>query len=190
MTQSTTVTSGTNLAEVSGSWELDPAHSRLGFAVRHAMVATVHGSFTKTEGTFELDGSDPSKSTAKVSAEIASVDTGNETRDNHLRSGDFFDAEKWATMSFVSSKIVPVDEESFTITGDLTIRDQTHPIDFAISFTGSAKDPMGNIRAGFEGSTTINRKDWGLTWNAPIEAGGVLVSDKVRLEIDLSLIKK
>ena len=178
------------LLDLTGTWDLDPAHTRLGFAARHAMVATVRGSFGVFSGVLQLDHADPTRSTAEVRIDAASLTTGNEQRDTHLRSADFLDVEKYPEIVFRSSRAEVVDEDTYKLHGDLTIRDQTHPVTLELDFQGSSPDPFGNQRAGFEGRTTINRKDWGLTWNVAIEGGGILVGDKVKLELDVSAIKR
>ncbi|GGY80452.1 YceI family protein [Streptomyces nitrosporeus] len=177
------------LAALSGTYTIDPAHSSIGFTVRHAMVTNVRGSFGEHEGTLVLDGSDPANSSASIDVRIASVDTGIADRDGHLVSGDFFDAEKFPLMSFRSTRAEQLGGDSYRITGDLTIKDVTRPLSIDLEFNGSATDVYGNERVGFEGGTEILRSDWGLTWNAALETGGVMVSDKVKLNFDISAIK-
>ncbi|MFJ5551606.1 YceI family protein [Streptomyces sp. NPDC093225] len=178
------------LAALTGDYAIDPAHSSIGFTVRHAMVTNVRGSFADHEGTLRLDGSDPARSTASIDVKIASVDTGIADRDGHLRSGDFFDAETFPLMTFRSTEAAFLGGDTYRITGDLTIKDVTRPLSIDLEFNGSATDPYGNQRVGFEGSTDILRSDWGLTWNAALETGGVVVSDKVKLTFDISAIKQ
>jgi polyisoprenoid-binding protein YceI len=177
------------LAALTGDYTIDPAHSSIGFTVRHAMVTNVRGSFTGHEGTLHLDGADPSHSTASIEVQIESVDTGIADRDGHLRSADFFDAEKFPLMTFRSTHAEQLGGDQYRITGDLTIKDVTKPLAIDLEFNGTATDPYGNERAGFEGSATILRSDWGLTWNTALETGGVMVSDKVKLTFDISAIK-
>ncbi|MDQ1008112.1 polyisoprenoid-binding protein YceI [Streptomyces sp. V4I23] len=184
-----TATVDPQLAALSGDYTIDPAHSSIGFTVRHAMVTNVRGSFGSHQGTLSLDGTDPSRSSAVIDVDIASIDTGIADRDGHLRSGDFFDAENFPRMSFRSTGAEQVDGDRYRITGDLTIKDVTRPLSIDLEFQGSATDVYGNERVGFEGSTEILRSDWGLTWNAALEAGGVMVSDKVKLTFDISAIK-
>ena len=183
---STTLTQN---AQLTGTYKLDPAHTRLGFVARHAMVTKVRGSFNDFDGTILVDGDDPTRSRARVVIEAASIDTRSADRDGHLRSNDFFAMERYPQITFESTAIEPVDDATYRVTGDLTIKDTTRPITIDFDFTGSATDPFGNERVGFEGSVTINRKDWGVTWNAPLEAGGVLVGDKVVLEFEISAIR-
>ncbi|MFJ2588811.1 YceI family protein [Streptomyces sp. NPDC087538] len=177
------------LAALTGEYTIDPAHSSIGFTVRHAMVTNVRGSFGEHEGTLKLDGSNPANSTASIDVRIASVDTGIADRDGHLVSGDFFDAEKFPLMTFRSTQAEQLGGDTYRVTGDLTIKDVTRPLSIDLEFNGSATDVYGNERVGFEGSTNILRSDWGLTWNAALETGGVMVSDKVKLSFDISAIK-
>ncbi|MFE0243763.1 YceI family protein [[Kitasatospora] papulosa] len=177
------------LAALTGTYTIDPAHSSIGFTVRHAMVTNVRGSFGEHEGTLVLDGSAPSNSSASIDVKIASVDTGIADRDGHLVSGDFFDAEKFPLMSFRSTQAEQLGGDTYRVTGDLTIKDVTRPLSIDLEFNGSATDVYGNERVGFEGSTDILRSEWGLTWNAALETGGVMVSDKVKLNFDISAIK-
>ena len=176
------------LADIAGDYTLDPAHSRLGFSARHAMIATVRGQFTDFAGTAHVDTANPANSKVEVSIVANSISTGNEQRDGHLLSGDFFETEQFPNITFTSTEVTR-DADDWTITGDLTVKGVTKPISVPFEFTGSAQDPFGNTRIGFEGSTTLLRKDWGLTWNAALETGGVLVSDKIKLQFDISAIK-
>ncbi len=178
----------TVLDDLTGDYQLDPAHTRLGFVARHAMVTKVRGSFHDFEGNAHLDADDPAKSSAELTIQAASIDTGQEQRDAHLRSGDFFDAESYPEIRFASTGAERVDD-TYRLTGDLTIKDVTKPVTLDFEHVGSAKDPYGNLRAGFEGRASISRKEWGLSWNAALETGGFLVSDKVVLEIDVSAVK-
>jgi polyisoprenoid-binding protein YceI len=174
--------------DLTGDWTIDPAHTRIGFSARHAMVTTVRGQFKEFEGTAHIDGANPAGSTVSVTIKGESIDTGNADRDGHLRSGDFFENETYPDITFVSTK-VERDGSDWAVTGDLTIKGVSKPVTVVFEPTGSAQDPYGNIRAGFEGAATLNRKDWGLTYNAALETGGVLISDKVKLEFDVSAIK-
>ena len=177
------------LTELTGTYALDPAHSRIGFVARHAMVTKVRGAFNEFEGTATLDGANPANSSAQVTISTASIDTRNAQRDGHLRSNDFLAMDEYPQITFVSTGARQVDDSTFELTGDLTIKGVTNPITIPFSFEGAAKDPFGNLRVGFEGAVTINRKDYGITWNAALETGGVLVSEKVTLEFELSLVK-
>ncbi|GGZ77715.1 YceI family protein [Streptomyces echinoruber] len=180
----------TDLGALTGTYEIDPAHSTIGFTVRHAMVTNVKGSFKDFSGTLHLDGTDPSRSTASLDVTMDSIDTGNTDRDGHLRSADFFKTDEFPTMTFRSTKAEALGEDAYRITGDLSILGTTRPITIDVEFNGAARDPFGNERVGFEGKAEIKRSDWGLTWNAALETGGVLVSDKIKLDFDVSAIRK
>jgi polyisoprenoid-binding protein YceI len=173
---------------LTGDYTIDPSHSRIGFSARHAMVTTVRGVFDEFEGTAHIDAEVPAQSWVKLAIKTASVNTGTADRDGHLASGDFFDVETYPEITFASTAVAR-DDETWTITGDLTIKGETRLVTVEFENGGSATDPFGNERTGFEGSTSINRKDWGLTWNAALETGGVLVSEKVKLDFDVSAIK-
>jgi polyisoprenoid-binding protein YceI len=185
-----TVTTTTPAETLSGKYILDPAHSRIGFVARHAMVTKVRGSFNDFEGTGYFDAVDPSRSQLEVTVKAASIDTRNADRDAHLRTNDFFDMETYPEIRFVSTAVEPVDETTHRVTGDLTIKGVTRPVSIDFEYTGSAVDPFGNQRLGLEGSTTVNRKDWGINWNAALDTGGVLVSEKVVLEFEVSAIRQ
>jgi len=175
---------------LTGVYALDATHSRLGFVARHAMVTKVRGSFEEFEGTAVLDFDDPTRSTASVTFQVASISTGNAQRDEHLRTNDFFDAPTHPTGSFVSTGIRSLGDDRFEMVGDLTLKGVTKPVTLTWEHTGDAVDAFGNQRAGFEGKATINRKDWDISWNAGLEAGGVLVSEKIVLEFDISAVKQ
>lgn len=178
----------TDLTSLNGTYALDPSHSRIGFVTRHAMVTKVRGSFNDFEGT-ATTGEGLADPSIDVTIQVASVDTRSADRDAHLRSGDFFDVEKYPTITFRSTKIDAVDAGTLRVTGDLTIKDVTRPVTIDFEYNGSATDPFGNERVGLEGSVVVNRKDFGLTWNAALETGGVLVSEKVTLEFEVSAVK-
>jgi polyisoprenoid-binding protein YceI len=177
-----------HLSDISGDYTIDPSHSRLGFVARHAMVTKVRGEFGEFSGTAHIDAADPAKSSVSVTIAAGSISTGSKDRDGHLSSGDFFDVETYPELTFVSTD-VSRDGDDWTITGDLTIKGIAKPVTIEFEQTGSAQDPFGNVRVGFEGEVTVNRKDWDLTWNAALETGGVLVSEKVKLEFDISAIR-
>ncbi|MFF9194710.1 YceI family protein [Streptomyces sp. NPDC014779] len=177
------------LAALTGDYTIDPAHSSIGFTVRHAMVTNVRGSFAEYEGKLKLNGTDPAASSASIDVKIASIDTGIADRDGHLRGADFFDAETFPLMTFRSTEAAYLGGDTYRITGDLTIKDVTKPLAIDLEFNGTATDVFGNERVGFEGTAEILRSDWGLTWNAALETGGVMVSDKVKLTFDISAIK-
>ena len=179
-----------DLAALTGTYALDPAHSTIGFVARHAMVTNVKGSFKDFTGTLHLDGSDPSKSTASIDVKMESIDTGSADRDNHLKSSDFFRIDEHPAMTFRSTRAEALGGDDYRITGDLTILGTTKPLTIDLEFNGAAKDPFGNERVGFEGKAEILRSEWGLTWNAALETGGVLISDKIKLVFDISAIKQ
>ncbi len=172
-----------------GDYTIDPAHSRFGFVARHAMVTKVRGTFDEFTATGHLDASDPSQSKIDVSIDVASVDTGVEQRDEHLRTNDFFDAPNFPQITFTSTSVEAVDDANFRVTGDLKIKETTKPVTFDLELTGPVTDPWGNTRIGLEGSVEVNRKDWGVNWNTALEAGGVLVSEKVTLTFDVAATK-
>ena len=174
--------------DIAGDYTLDVAHSRLGFSARHAMVTTVRGAFKDFEGTAHVDTANPANSKVELTIRTDSIDTGVADRDAHLRSADFFEIESHPEITFTSTN-VERDGDDWTITGDLTIKGVTRSVEVPFELTGSAQDPFGNTRIGFEGGTTIKRSDWGMSFNAALETGGVLVSDKVKLEFDISAIK-
>lgn len=176
--------------DLTGTWDIDPAHTRLGFAARHAMVATVRGGFDVFSGTIVIDHKNPAASSAEVEIDATSISTGNDQRDGHVKSADFLDVENYPTITFRSTSAEEIDSETYKLHGDLTIKGQSHPVALELDYQGTGGDPFGNTRAGFEGKTTINRKDWGLTWNVAIEGGGILVGEKVKLELDVSAIKR
>jgi polyisoprenoid-binding protein YceI len=178
----------TDHTEYDGTWTIDPSHTRLGFEVRHAMVTKVRGAFEAVEGTIVIDAANPSKSTAQVATQLASVSTGSADRDAHLRSPDFFDVEVNKEMTFTSTG-VKQDGEAFVMLGDLTIKGVTRPIEIELLPTGVVTDPSGSMRAGFEGTSKISRRDFDLTWNVALEAGGVLVSDAVKIQLDVGAVK-
>jgi polyisoprenoid-binding protein YceI len=185
----TTGTTATELGKLTGTYTLDPAHSRIGFVARHAMVTKVRGAFNEFTGTAVLDGDNPANSTVSVTIKTASIDTRNAQRDGHLRSNDFLSMEEYPEITFVSTAASQTGPEEFELTGDLTIKGVTNSVTIPFTYEGTATDPFGNFRVGFEGSVTINRKDYGVTWNAALEGGGVLVSDKVVLEFEISAVK-
>ncbi|MEE1783494.1 YceI family protein [Streptomyces sp. SP17BM10] len=178
------------LAELTGDYVFDTAHTRIGFVARHAMVTKVHGAFHTFEGTAHLDGADPSRSSAEVVIKAGSIDTGVEQRDQHLRTNDFLDAPNFPEITFRSTRIEARSDTVYRVTGDLTIKDTTRPVAIDVEYTGNAVDPYGNLRVGLEGEVTISRKEFGVTWNAALEGGGVLVGDKVVLQFDVSAIKQ
>src|SRR3954454_793574 len=179
----------TALTALTGTYTLDPTHTRIGFVARHAMVTKVRGSFNEFEGTATVDGDNPADSSVRLTIDAASIDTRNTQRDEHLRTNDFLALEQYPRITFVSTDVRRVDETTFEGSGDLTIKDVTNRITVPFEFEGASQDPYGNQRIGFDGSVTISRKDYGITWNAALETGGVLFSDKSVLEFEVSAIK-
>ena len=175
-------------AELTGNWEIDVPHSTVGFVAKHAMISKTRGQFTGVRGGAVIDAQNPENSRAWVDIDAASVDTGSDQRDGHLKSADFFDVENHPTISFRSTG-VKVEGDEVVLTGDLTIRGVTKSVELETEFDGTAVDAYGNPRAGFSAKTEISRKEFGLTWNVALEAGGVLVSDKVKISLDISAIK-
>lgn len=174
------------------TWKIDPAHSSVEFAVKHMMFTTVRGRFKGVEGTISIDEENPENSSVEVEIDAASIDTGVEDRDEHLRSADFLDAEDYPTITFRSRRVEGAHAEQgdrFRVIGDLTIRDTTMEVTLETTFEGLGQDPWGGQRAGFHATTEIDRRDWGLRWNQALETGGILVGDDVEVTIDVELIK-
>jgi polyisoprenoid-binding protein YceI len=182
-------TTTTDFTELTGTYALDVAHSRIGFVARHAMVTKVRGAFNEFDGTATLDGTNPENSSVNVTVQVASVDTRNGQRDGHLRTNDFLDIEKFPIITFASTAIKHVGGNDFEVTGDLTVKGITKSVALPLEYQGAATDPYGNQRIGFEGSVAINRSDYGVSFNAALETGGVLVSEKITLEFEISAIK-
>jgi polyisoprenoid-binding protein YceI len=182
-------TATTTLSQLTGTYTIDPAHSRLGFVARHAMVTKVRGAFNEFEGSAVLDGDNPANSTATVTIQVKSIDTRQQQRDDHLRSNDFFAMDEFPTITFVSTGARQANDDTFELTGDLTVKGVTKSITIPFEYQGTAQDPFGNSRVGFEGSVVINRKDFNMSFNAALETGGVLVSEKITLEFEISAIK-
>jgi polyisoprenoid-binding protein YceI len=172
-----------------GTYTLDTSHSEVGFAVRHVMVSKTRGRFSDFAGTVEI-GENPLDSSVSVTIQTASIDTRDEQRDGHLRSGDFFDSEAWPTMTYQSRSVRQVGEGRYAVDGDLTIKGVTKPVPLEVSFEGGATDPWGAIRIGFSAKAELNREDFGLTWNQALETGGVLVGKKVTIEIEAEAVKQ
>ncbi len=171
-------------------WAVDAAHSSIDFAVKHMMIATVKGTFHDFEATVDADIADLTTADIAFTIKVASVDTRNVDRDNHLRSADFFDVENYATITFASTAIKKTDGGEYDVTGDLTIRGVTKPATFNVTFEGQGKDPWGNEKVGFSVVGKVNRSDYGLTWNAALETGGVLVGDQVKISLDIEAAKQ
>jgi polyisoprenoid-binding protein YceI len=171
------------------NWNLDPTHSEIGFKVKHLMITNVSGSFGKFNATVSTEGDDFGTASIEFNADIDSINTGNEQRDGHLKSGDFFDAAAHPQLTFVSSKLEKKDDENYVVHGDLTMHGVTKPVSLNAEFGGIGKDPWGNEKAGFSINGKINRTDFNLTWNAPIETGGVLVSEEVKINGEIQLVR-
>ena len=171
------------------AWQIDPAHSLIQFSARHLMISNVRGRFESFTGSVEFDEQDPTRSTVAVQIEAASINTKEPQRDTHLKSPDFLDAERYPYLSFRSKRVEKIDDAHGRIVGDLTIRDVTKEVVLDVEYTGQAKSPWGTVSAGFNATTKINRKDWGLVWNVALESGGVLVGDQVTISIELEAVK-
>jgi polyisoprenoid-binding protein YceI len=169
---------------------MDKAHSDVHFSIRHMMISTVRGRFEEFGGTFEVNEADPTQSKIEMVIQAASINTKEPQRDNHLRSADFLDVEKYPTITFNSTRIEKIDDTHGRVFGDLTIKDITKEVVLDVEYAGQAKSPYGVISAGFEATTKINRKDWDLTWNVALETGGMLVGDELKIEIELELMKQ
>ncbi len=173
------------------TWTIDPDHSNIGFKVRHLMVSNVKGSFDKHSGTVEIDDKDITRSKVNISIDTNSINTNVQKRDEHLRSADFFDVAKYPTMTFVSKKVAKAGKDKLKITGDLTLHGVTKQVVLdVVGPTKESKDPWGNIRKGATATTKINRKDFGLVWNAALETGGVTVGEEVTITLEIEMIKK
>jgi polyisoprenoid-binding protein YceI len=183
------MTSASTALTLTGAYTLDPAHSRIGFVARHAMVTKVRGSFNEFQGRGYFDVDEPAKSYLEVTIKAASIDTRNADRDAHLRSNEFFDMDAHPEIRFVSTSVEPVAGDAYEVVGDLTIKGVTKAVAINFLYKGAVLDPFGNQRIGFEGAAVVNRKDWGVNWNTMLEAGGVLVGEKVALEFDVSAIR-
>ncbi|MGH9516768.1 MAG: YceI family protein [Terriglobales bacterium] len=172
------------------TWNLDPTHSVAEFKVKHMMISNVKGQFTKLTGVLKFDEQDVAESTVDASIDAASIHTRDEQRDGHLKSADFFDVEKFPTLTFKSTGVVRKSDDELAVTGDLTIHGVTRKAVFAVEGpTPATKDPWGNTRLGLSATTKINRKDFGLTWNAALETGGILVGDEVTITLDVEFVK-
>jgi polyisoprenoid-binding protein YceI len=170
-------------------WKIDPTHSEVQFKVKHLVISTVTGSFGSFDGQIETNGNDFKDAKASFTADIDSISTNNEDRDNHLKSDDFFNAEAYPQLKFESTNFEKIGDQKYKVTGNMTIRDVTQEIELYVVHGGTVGDPYGNTKAGFEVSGTINRKEFGLTWSATTEAGNVVVSDEIKLQLNVQFIK-
>ena len=184
-----TATTETTITQATGTWVIDPVHTNLGFSVRHAMVSKVRGNFTDYTGSFTIDGDNLANSTAELTIQTASIETKTADRDAHLKSPDFLDVENFPTLTFKSTAVASKGDD-IVVTGDLTIHGVTKSVDVVYTFLGLSTDPYGNNKIGFEGSAKISRKDFGLTWNAALETGGVMVGDDIKLNLDVEANKQ
>ena len=172
------------------TWKLDPAHSAAEFKVRHMMISNVKGSLTGLTGTLTENTANPTSSSVEATIDVNTISTGDAQRDGHLKSADFFEAEKYPTMTFKSTEVKRKGEGEYAVTGDLTLHGVTRPVTFAVEGPSApGKDPWGNTRIGLSATTKINRKDFGLAWNSALETGGVLVGEEVSLSLDVQFIK-
>lgn len=172
------------------AWVLDPAHSTVGFSVRHLGISTVHGRFSRVTVDTQLDAADPATARARVEIDVRSVDTGDEQRDAHLRAPEFFDAERHPTIVFELTSVTPKGGEEYRVAGDLTIRGITRRVELDAEFSGAASDPWGSVRAGVTITGSINRRDWDLSWNMALDAGRLLVGDRVKVEVEAELVQQ
>lgn len=181
----------TTQAVPAAQYDIDPSHSSAQFKVRHMMIANVKGEFTKVSGKVAFDPANPGASWIDVSIDTASINTREPQRDEHLKSADFFDAAKYPTMTFKSTSVTPSGKDSYEVAGNLTIRDVTHPVTLLVDgVTPEAKDPWGGLRRGATATASIHSKDFGLTWQMALEAGGVMVGDEIHITIDVELVRK
>lgn len=181
---------GRSVEELTGTWELDPSHTSVEFSARHMMVATVRGRMDAKSGRLVIDPSaDPERSSVEVEMDVASLDTGSADRDKHLRSPDFFDVERFPVIRFRSTSVEDEGDGTLTVKGDLTVRDTTKPVTLHTEVGGVIQDPWGNSRMGFSATAAVDRSEFGLTWNAAMEGGGLIVGDRTKLTIDAEFIK-
>ncbi|HVI48091.1 MAG TPA: YceI family protein [Chitinophaga sp.] len=171
------------------NWKIDESHSEIGFKVKHLMITNVSGYFTRFTGSVQTDSEDFHDATISFEADADSIDTQNRQRDEHLKNGDFFDSGNYPKISFVSKKVKKIDGEQYKLLGDLTIKDQTHPVELEVLHGGTTVDPWGQHKAGFTLKGRIHRADYGLRWNATTEAGGIVLSDEVKLNMEIQLVK-
>jgi len=171
-------------------WNFDPVHSDIGFSVRHLMISKVRGRFQKWSGALFVDETDLANSKVEASIEAASIDTREQQRDDHLRSPDFFDAANHPTLTFQSTRVEKTSEDEYKVTGNLTIRGVAREIALAVEFLGRSKDPWGGLRMGFSAKTSIDRRDFGLTFNMPLDGGGVVVGDRVDIVLEIEVVKE
>jgi polyisoprenoid-binding protein YceI len=172
------------------AWVLDPAHSTVGFSVRHLGISTVRGRFTRVTVDADLDPAAPAAARARVEIDVRSIDTGDEQRDAHLRGADFFDADNHPTIVFQLASVTPKGGDEYRLAGELTIRGVTRPVELDAEYHGAVNDPWGNVKTGLSVSGSVNRRDWDLSWNVPLDAGRLLVGDRVRIEVEAQLLEQ
>lgn len=172
------------------TWVLDPTHSELGFKIRHLMISNVTGKFKEFDASAETEGDDFSTAKLKANVKVDTIDTNNKDRDAHLRNADFFEVESYPEMHFESTEVEKVDDDTFNIHGNLTIKDTTKPVKLVSEYNGIVQDPYGNTKAGFSLSGKINRKDWGINYNAALETGGVMLGDELKIQGEVQLVKQ
>lgn len=172
------------------NWQIDTAHSHISFRVRHMMISRVRGEFTEFDGTIDFDEENPEQTEVEVIIDAASIDTREEDRDEHLRSEDFLHVEEYPNIHFRSKRVELIDDDHAKLIGDLTIRGETNEVELDVAYQGMAQSPWGTMSAGFSATTTLNRKNWGLTWNQVLETGGFLVGDELTVDIELELVKE
>lgn len=171
-------------------WLLDPTHSELGFKVKHLMISNVSGTFKSFSAEMETEDADLTRARIRLTAQVASISTNNDQRDAHLRNSDFFEADTYPELQFLSTRVEKLDNETFHLFGDLTLKGVTKPVKLSVDYNGVTKDPWGNQRAGFTVSGKINRKDWGLSYNAVLETGGVALGEEVKISADIQMVKE
>lgn len=171
------------------SWQIDPSHSHITFTVRHMMISKVRGRFEAFSGSVNFDEANPANTTVNIEVDLTSVNTRDEKRDGHLKSPDFFDVEKYPTMTFLSNRVEQIDAHNGRLYGNLTIKGISKEIVLEVTYAGTAKSPWGIVSAGFSARGAVNRKEWGLNWNQALETGGVLVGDEINIEIELELVE-
>lgn len=171
-------------------WSLDPTHSEIGFKIKHLMISNVSGNFNKFDVEVETNSDDFTNARVTANIDVASINTNNEQRDAHLRTADFFEAEKHPNITFKSAKVERADDDTFNLYGDLTIKETTKPVKLSVEYSGIAKDPWGNVKAGFTINGKINRKDWGVNYNAVLETGGLMLGEELKLHAEIQLVKQ
>jgi len=172
------------------TWQIDASHTQIQFTVRHMMISRVRGSFEKFNGLIDFDADNPAATRVEITIDAASINTRDAQRDNHLRSPDFLNVDKFSTLTFISKRVEAKDDTTGRLIGDLTIRGVTREAALDVEYLGQAKSPWGTLSAGFTGSTTIDRKEWGLTWNQALETSGILVGDKINIDIEMEIVKQ